>query len=286
MGGRPFDRCSLYALLTNPLYIGKLRHKKNVYAGEHEPIVGEEVFAKVQAQLQRNGRSGAAGARNRYGALLRGLLYCKACDHAMVHNFTGRKGKRYRYYTCTHAIKCGRKTCPSGYLPAEDMERIVVDRIRGIAQDKQLGAEVVRQAQTLIDQELADLKTERRDLERELARHHAELGKLSVESLGSPSEAFRLADLHNLIARAETRLNEVRKEVKERGQQQLDPQDIAAAFGDFDATWNALSPRERVQALSLLVARVDYDATDTSIEVTFHPSTIKSLAARQREEAA
>ena len=29
----------------------------------------------------------------------------------------------------------------------------------------------------------------------------------------------------------------------------MDPQDIAAAFGDFDATWNALSPRERVQAL-------------------------------------
>jgi site-specific DNA recombinase len=39
MGGRPFDRCSLYALLTNPLYVGKLRHKKNVYADEHEPIV-------------------------------------------------------------------------------------------------------------------------------------------------------------------------------------------------------------------------------------------------------
>ena len=31
MGGRPFDKCSLYALLTNPLYVGKVRHKTNVY---------------------------------------------------------------------------------------------------------------------------------------------------------------------------------------------------------------------------------------------------------------
>jgi site-specific DNA recombinase len=25
-GGRPFDRCSVYSLLTNPLYIGKIKH--------------------------------------------------------------------------------------------------------------------------------------------------------------------------------------------------------------------------------------------------------------------
>lgn len=286
MGGRPFDRCSLYALLTNPLYVGKLRHKKNVSAGEHEAIVDQEVFAKVQAQLRQNGRSGVAGARNRYGALLRGLLYCKACDHAMVHNFTGRKGKRYRYYTCTHAIKCGRKACPSGYLPAEEIERVVVDRIRGIARDNELGAEVVRQARALAEHEVAELNAERRGLERELARHHAELRKLSVESPASPMQASRLADLHNLIARVEIRLAEVRNESKGRGHQHLDTQDIAAAFGDFDATWNALSPREQAQALALLVARVDFDATDSTIAVTFQPSTIKSLARRQREEAA
>ncbi|MCY2987975.1 MAG: recombinase family protein [Planctomycetota bacterium] len=149
MGGRPFDKCSLYALLTNPLYVGQVRHKTNVYAGEHEPIVDPAVFQQVQAILHRNGRSGGIESRNRYGALLKRLLYCKACGKAMVHHFTGSNGKRYRYYTCVQAIKSGRKTCPSKSIPAAEIERVVLDRVRCIAHDPKLRADVVQQARSL-----------------------------------------------------------------------------------------------------------------------------------------
>jgi site-specific DNA recombinase len=81
-GDRPFDKCSLWALLTNPLYAGKIKYGKDLYAGEQEPIVPEELFRNAQRQLQKNGRSGVAELRNRYGALLRGLLFCKACGRA------------------------------------------------------------------------------------------------------------------------------------------------------------------------------------------------------------
>jgi hypothetical protein len=47
-----------------------------------------------------------------------------------------------------------------------------------------------------------------------------------------------------------------------------------------------LGRREQAEALTLLVARVAYDSADSTIAVTFQPSTIKSLAKRQREEAA
>jgi len=93
-GGQPFDKCRLYTLLTNVLYAGKIRHKTEVYAGEHEAIVSEDVFQRVQQQLLRNGRNGAAEGRNRHGALLRGLLHCKACGRAMVHTFTSRGNRR------------------------------------------------------------------------------------------------------------------------------------------------------------------------------------------------
>lgn len=49
-GGRPFDKSGLYALLTTPIYIGKIRHKSAMYAGEYEPIVKPEVFEAVQAR--------------------------------------------------------------------------------------------------------------------------------------------------------------------------------------------------------------------------------------------
>src|SRR5690606_37916871 len=115
-GGRPFDRGSLYGLLTNATYIGKIKHKTDVYDGEHEAIVDPDVFERVQATLQRNGANGNADARNKHGALLRGLLRCKACNRTMTHTFISKGSRRYRYYTCTHAIKAGRKRCPSGSL--------------------------------------------------------------------------------------------------------------------------------------------------------------------------
>jgi hypothetical protein len=93
---------------------------------------------------------------------------------------------------------------------------VVVDRIRGIARDKELGAEVVRQARTLAEQEVAELNAERRDLERELARHHAELRKLSVEGPASATQTPRLADLHDLITRVETRLTFNRRHDNQR----------------------------------------------------------------------
>src|SRR5690606_24046178 len=76
------------------------------------------------AEVQRQGWG--AEARNKYGALLRGLLRCKGCDCAMTHTFSSaRGGKRYRYYRCVRAIKSGADACASGSLPALNIERLV-----------------------------------------------------------------------------------------------------------------------------------------------------------------
>ncbi len=93
-GDRPFDKGSLYALLTNPIYIGKIKHKTDLFDGEHQAIVTPELFRKVQAHLQHNGRTGGIEVRNKHGALLKGLLICKACSRAMTHTFTGKGSDR------------------------------------------------------------------------------------------------------------------------------------------------------------------------------------------------
>ena len=285
-GGRPFDKCSLYNLLTNPIYIGKIKHKTDLYDGEHKAIVPPEVFRRVQNLLQRNGRTGGAAVRNRYGALLKGLLFCTACNRAMVHTFTGRGTKRYRYYTCTHAIKSGRTCCPSGSLPAAEIERAVVEQICCIARDPHLRAEVLKQARTHVERDLTNLQSNRRELARELARHHAEIKRLAVEGPANSATTARIADLHERVARAETQLAEWTKQVEALERERLGADDVAAAFTDFDNIWNALSPREQAQVLSLLISRVEFNAKDSTIAVTFHPSGIRSLAEGQHEEAA
>ena len=285
-GGRAFDKSSLYALLTNPLYAGKVKHKEQLYEGEHEPLIKAEVFDKVQKTLRYNGRSGGLAVRNRYGALLKGLIFCGGCNRAMVHTFTGRGGKRYRYYTCTHAIKSGRKSCPSGSLPAAEMERIVVEQIRGIGQDAALREEVLCQATAQIEQELAEFQTERRGLEKELAHKHAEIRRLAVGGSATMATTARIAELHEHVANTETRLAELRNEIEEQQKEKLGTPDIDAAFSDFNTIWETLSPREQARLLALLISRVEFDVQESTIEVSFHPTGIKAFAERELGDVA
>lgn len=130
-GGLPFDKTRLHALLTNPIYIGKLKHKDAIHDGAQHAIVPTELFERVQRLLKANSRGGPA-VRNKHAALLRGLLHCQHCRRAMSHTVTGQGVRRYRYYTCTQAVKRGRAACPGRSLPAAEIEALVVQEIRGI----------------------------------------------------------------------------------------------------------------------------------------------------------
>lgn len=53
-GGVEFDKNNLHALLTNPIYIGKIRHRDDLFNGEHQPIVDPTLFYRVIERLKRN----------------------------------------------------------------------------------------------------------------------------------------------------------------------------------------------------------------------------------------
>ena len=60
-GGKLFTKNSLYSLLTNVTYVGKIKYKDEVHNGEHEAIVADELFQRAQTLLQRNGHTGGPG---------------------------------------------------------------------------------------------------------------------------------------------------------------------------------------------------------------------------------
>lgn len=93
-----------------------MEHQGNIYEGEQELIIDHALWAQVQQVLKHNGRSGGHLHRNKYGALLKGLVYRGHCQVAMLHTYTkkghGPKGdKQYRYYTCSAAQKQGYSQC-------------------------------------------------------------------------------------------------------------------------------------------------------------------------------
>jgi len=283
-GGRAFDKNSLWHLLTNITYVGKLRYKEEVHEGEHKAIIDPELWQRVQSKLQRNGRTGGAMVRNKFGAILKGLIHCVPCGCAMSPTHATRDGtKRYRYYVCLSAQKRGWQSCPSQSIPAGEIERFVVEQIKGIGRDPLLVTETVRQARSQGDERIAEIETEERRLARELAGHQRDMekliGHLDAANGGGVATALQ-ADVQDRVQTTERRLSELADERQRLERDLIDEADAARALAAFDPVWETLSPREQARLLQLLIERVDYDGRDGTISITFHPSGIKALADR------
>jgi site-specific DNA recombinase len=287
VGGRAFDKASLHALLTNPVVTGKAVHKGEVFEGEHDAIVDPEVFDRVQQQLKRHGRTGGRDTRNRYGAVLKGLLRCKSCGAAMTHTFTGKgNGRMYRYYRCTHAIKNGREKCSVGTLPAPDIERVVIDEVRGLGRDKGLLAEVIAEASAAVEADTAALRDERDCLQDAVKAHHAELRRLAARGTSSPAATARIAELNDQIADAERRLPQIEATIADLTQKAVTRDEAEAAFADFDGLWDSLAPREQNRLLRLLISAVEYDGDAGTVSVDFRPTSLRHLINHATEKAA
>jgi site-specific DNA recombinase len=236
----------------------------------------------VQSLLGRNGRTGGAAVRNKFGALLKGILRCVPCDCAMTPTHSTKNGtKRYRYYVCTGAQKRGWHTCPSKSIPAGELERFVVEQIKCIGRDPSLLHETIAQARSQGQSQVAALETERRGLERELCRWNGEVRKLLQQIApgdGNSPATARLADLQERITGAERRATEIREQVIALSRNIVDQHEVAKAMAIFDPVWDSLTPREQARVVQLLVERVDYDGTTGKVAITFHPSGIKTLA--------
>jgi site-specific DNA recombinase len=271
-GGRPFDKGSLYALLTNRTYLGLTTYKDEAHRGEHEAIIEKSLWERVRATLSRNGHTSGAGVRNKYGALLTGLLRCSCCDCSMIHSYSVKEGgKRYRYYVCTKAQKHGWDACPSKSIPAAQIENFVVGQIRRIGNDESLLRGTLRQMQKRQAEALDDLRAEQKSVAKHLARLRTVTP--SPDALAEIQRAERkAADLHAEVLKVEA--------------ERIDPTEVAEALAAFDPLWQQLSPKEQARVIRLLIDHVDYDGANGTVSVTFHPSGIKALAQEQLTEVA
>lgn len=281
--GRPFQKASLRRLLINPIYIGKVLYKGDLYIGEHEGIVDPEIWERSQRILKRNGSNGGRGVRNRHSALLKGILRCAPCDAAMTHSFSKKNGRTYRYYVCGYAQKTGWVNCPTKSIPAEEIEQCIYERIRIIGSDPELLEETIQAARKQLTNQMAQVEADIRTAERQLNRLQEEKQDL-LESIckgGSVASkaAERLDQVSEEMKSTSSHFSSLKRMLSGLQDQNIDTVDLTTAIAHFDPIWDVLLPRERVRIIRLLIQQVDYDSRSGTIGITFQPSGIKALMA-------
>ena len=145
----PWSGGMLYALLSNPIYIGKIVHKGVKHQGQHEPLMDQQLWDQVQAKLidNKNGKQG----KHRVTELcpLTGKLFDPQGER-MVPVHSQKRGRRYRYYISPD-LKLGMAESGQGWrLPARTIETAVIDATRDILLEAQVN--VVSDADTTADQ--------------------------------------------------------------------------------------------------------------------------------------
>jgi len=133
-GGKPYSRGALYEILKNRIYRGEVAHRDQVYAGEHEAIVPQELWDQVQAQLRSDNQGRRTGIRATAPSLLVGLLQ-DAHGNGFTPTHAVKNGRRYRYYVCQPANdnKGSTGNRPTR-LPAHEIESLVLTRLRTLLQ--------------------------------------------------------------------------------------------------------------------------------------------------------
>ncbi len=269
-GGRPWNNASVRTLLKNPLYIGRQKLGDETFKGDHESIVTKKLFDQVQRLLTENRTSGGAGARNRHGFLLRGLLRCSACDAAMVPTPTSKGARLYRYYSCRAAQKHGHATCPTKSVNADKVEAFVVDQIRRIGADPALQDETFRQAVAEVKAKARGLRLEARRLKNDLGPAKADVERLvaAVSRCDGPAAdaiTEKLTATQERLAVLRARQVEIKTELADLKSQSIDRDDLARALEAFDPIWDVLLTQERERVMQLLIERIDYDGRELTI---------------------
>jgi hypothetical protein len=128
-GGGSFDRGHIYHILANPIYAGRIRHKRQVFEGKHPAIIDPETWERVQVMLaDRTHKSRGAKKRASTSPLV-GKLFDDTGDR-LTPSHSRKNGKRLRYYISRRLVTDRKVNHPDAWrLPAEQLEGLLVDVI-------------------------------------------------------------------------------------------------------------------------------------------------------------
>ena len=130
-GGIPFDRGHLHHILSNPVYAGRIRHKGQVYDGQHPAIIDPKTWDKVQELLQSGAAISRGTRKKAITSPLAGKLFDETGDR-LTPSHSRKNGKRLRYYVSRRVIAGGCEKHPDAWrLPAEQVEGVLTEMIRG-----------------------------------------------------------------------------------------------------------------------------------------------------------
>jgi site-specific DNA recombinase len=136
-GGKAFGRGALYHLLSNPVYVGEIRHKDERHPGQHEALIGRELWERVQIQLSsKPGRKSEARETEAPRSPLTARLFDENGEPLYVQG-CAKGRRRYRYYVSKALVRGDGNSTENGWrLSAAEIEQTVASVAAALLSDQ------------------------------------------------------------------------------------------------------------------------------------------------------
>ena len=187
--GNDFSVGSIREILTNPVYIGKVRYnvrqnwsekrRRNINAnpiitdGIHEPIIDEGLWDKVQAIMESKKGKPSRIYDGEYP--LTGILRCPKCGAGMVISRTTNKladgtKKRIAYYCCGAWKNKGTSVCNSNTIRVDKANEYVFNKISELLSNEKMVETIVNNINKERHSKINPAKKELERIDKELEK--------------------------------------------------------------------------------------------------------------------
>lgn len=153
--GKPITKSSIYKILDNPVYIGKISHKGTIYEGEHVGFIDPDDFEKAKEIRETRAPNSSPLRCTQAQYLLRGLVF-DAEGYTFTCAAVKKAGKRYKYYVSTQAVKKSYDDCPIKTLSAPLLEGVIIEQMRRILTRPEWSKSVLVKVKELLNDDSPD----------------------------------------------------------------------------------------------------------------------------------
>ena len=265
-----WNRKTLKRALSRKTYLGLIEYKGQVYQGQHEPIISQEIFDSAQKRLIERQQPFYDKMHGRnYNSNLSGLLYCAHCGakyNKKTKQGHRKDGRPYYYYMCLSKIRSVKKAikdphCKNKTWKEAELDELVFNEIRKLSLDPEY---------------LKSIKgTKKKDnrpkaLEKKIAELGQQISKLMELYSVDGISLEHLQEKINELNTNKLKLEQEKTKILLEHEQELSKDEAVNLIKSFDSVLEKGSMPEIRAILQALIDKIEIDNDDITIYWKFN----------------
>ncbi|EHI96906.1 Resolvase domain containing protein [Clostridium sp. DL-VIII] len=302
--GKPFSVGSIKDILMNPIYIGKIRYNvrpnwsekrrrnKNsnplIVDGIHKPIIGQELWDKVQKQIETNKGKPSRIYDGEFP--LTGILRCPVCGEGMVISRSSKARKdgtrhRIEYYCCGAWKNKGTAVCHSNSINVDKANEYVFGKLSELLNNDKLIKDIVvninSTRKAMIDPSKDELEKILKELDKLEAKKKKVFEAYEEDIITKKDFSDRMSEISSREEMLEQEVNNLKSNILDDGVQEVSYEFVREILSSVSKMLSELPSREQQKRLlHMLISRITINKTRDieSIELNINDNLISYLS--------